>query len=327
MPQPDLPAHHILQQAAQWFATMLDEDVRQQDRDQWQAWLNAHPEHQRAWHYVEQVGQRFQQAQQQAGTTGARQIIHDTRSSRITRRTLLGSGLASVATWLIWSQTTLPGTARQLAHTLSADYRTATGEQRQLTLSDGGQLWLNTATAVDISYTDTIRHIKLRDGEILIETAKDALARPFVVTTLQGSLRALGTRFSVQQRDANTQISVYEGAVEINATTGQRLTLQAGEQTSFTASAIAKPHKAQHSRVAWQQGLIVADNISLQELVEKLSRYRHGYLAVDASVANLKVMGTYPIDKPDHTLTMLENALPIRTRRVLPWWVTLEPDH
>jgi hypothetical protein len=24
---------------------------------------------------------------------------------------------------------------------------------------------------------------------------------------------------------------------------------------------------------------------------------------------------------------MLENALPIRTRRVLPWWVTLEPDH
>ena len=62
MPQPDLPAHHILQQAAQWFATMLDEDVSQQDRDQWQAWLNAHPEHQRAWHYVEQVGQRFQQA-------------------------------------------------------------------------------------------------------------------------------------------------------------------------------------------------------------------------------------------------------------------------
>ena len=327
MPQPDLPAHHILQQAAQWFATMLAEDVSQQERDQWQAWLNDHPEHQRAWRYVEQVGQRFQHAQQQAGATGARQIIDGTRSNRITRRTLVGGGLASMATWLIWSQTTLPGTARQLAHTLSADYRTATGEQRQLTLSDGGQLWLNTATAVDISYTDTIRHIKLRDGEILIETAKDALARPFVVTTLQGSLRALGTRFSVQQRDGDTQISVYEGAVEINISSGQRLTLQAGEHTAFSANEIDEPIKAQSSRVAWQQGLIVADNISLRELVDELSRYRHGYLAVDASVADLKVIGTYPIDKPDHTLAMLENALPIHARRVLPWWITLEPAH
>ena len=321
----NLPDHHILRQAAEWFATLSDADVSDGEKARWHSWINHHPEHQRAWHYVERVGQRFQQAQQSAGAEGAGKILTSSRTERLSRRKMLGGGLACMAALVSWRYTPLSVVTQRVVGGWTADYRTATGETRQLSLADGGQLWLNTASAVDIDYNDNIRQISLRSGEILIETANDSLQRPFVVTTRQGSLRALGTRFSVQQGEGTTLLAVYEGAVAINTVDGRNHTLQAGEQTIFTASDIGQPEQAQRSRAAWSQGLIVADNIPLQDLVAELSRYRHSYLGVEPSVAGLKVIGTYPADKPDHALAMLEDALPIRINQLLPWWVILEP--
>jgi len=72
----------------------------------------------------------------------------------------------------------------------------------------------------------------------------------------------------------------------------------------------------------------VADHITLKELITEVGRYRHGHLAVDPDIEELRVMGTYLVDQPDHLLTMLENVLPIKARFLLPWWVTLErSDH
>ncbi|MCK9504841.1 MAG: FecR domain-containing protein [Porticoccaceae bacterium] len=327
MAERTVPDHAILQQAAEWFATLSDDDITEQDQTRWRAWINQSTEHQQAWHYVERVGQRFQLAQQSAGTEGVGRILNSSRAERISRRKALGGGLACMAALISWRYTPLSAVTQQVVDSWTADHHTATGETRQLTLADGGQLWLNTATAVDVNYNDSVRQISLRTGEVLIQTGKDSLNRPFVVNTRQGQLRALGTRFSVWQGEGSTLLTVYEGAVEIKTIEGRSRTLQAGEQALFSTSGIGQVEKAQRSRATWSQGLIVADNIPLRELVAELGRYRHGYLGVDPSVAGLKVMGTYPADKPDHALAMLEDALPIRINRLLPWWVTLEPSH
>ena len=42
---------------------------------------------------------------------------------------------------------------------------------------------LNTATAVDIRFDDRQRRIILRNGEIMVTTARDTQDRPFVVAT------------------------------------------------------------------------------------------------------------------------------------------------
>ncbi|HCE41703.1 MAG TPA: hypothetical protein DEV80_16760, partial [Alcanivorax sp.] len=82
---------------------------------------------------------------------------------------------------------------------------------------------------------------------------------------------------------------------------------------------------ADPARQAWSQGLIVANDLPLGELVAELARYRHGHLGVDPAVAHLRALGTYPAGRPDLALTMLENALPVRARQPLPWWVTIGP--
>ncbi|WP_052063720.1 hypothetical protein [Nitrincola sp. A-D6] len=70
----------------------------------------------------------------------------------------------------------------------------------------------------------------------------------------------------------------------------------------------------------------MAEDIPLKELVSELARYRRGYLGINPAIANVRVMGAYPINNPDHCLAMLEDALPVRVNRLLPWWVTLEPE-
>jgi transmembrane sensor len=38
----------------------------------------------------------------------------------------------------------------------------------------------------------------------------------------------------------------------------------------------------------------------------------------------LPVIGSYPSTDPDRALRMLEGVLPIRIKRTLPWWVSIE---
>lgn len=323
--QLETPTHKMLQQAAEWFATISDEDVTEQQKSAWTSWLKQHPHHQEAWQYVENVGHRFLKASQLAHQDDVSKTLNTARTDRINRRQLLkGFGALFAAGWFSWRFTPLQSYTQGYTMAWRADHHTSVGETQVVTLQDGGQLWLNTASAVNINYQTDERQIELLAGEILIQTGADVQARPFIVNTKQGSLRALGTRFTVRQQDESTFLAVYDGAVKINTASSNTQIVQAGQQTTFTTENIDAFVAAETAREAWSKGLIVANNISLQALVAEVNRYQHGHLTVDPKVANLRVMGTYPIDKPAHVLTMLEDALSVKARKILPWWTTLE---
>jgi transmembrane sensor len=205
-----------------------------------------------------------------------------------------------------------------------ADYRTGTGERREIVLVDGTRIWLNTSSAFDADYRPAMRRIRLVMGEVLIETAHEAV-RPFVVDTGQGRLQALGTRFNVRQFEGLTYLAVYEGAVQVRtAESGRTQVVDAGQQLTFTRDAIGPTTPADRARQAWARGILLADNIPLQDLVGELARYRRGYLGCAPEVADLRVMGTFPLNDTDRVLAMLENALPVQVRRTLPWWASVE---
>ncbi len=323
-----LPGHALLQQAATWFATLGDEAVTAQQRADWQHWHDEDAQHRLAWQFVETVGQRFQQASRLGEPGEVSNTLDTVRSDRISRRKALrglgGLGAICVSGYLGWRFTPVVNIAKEQTLAWRADHHTATGESRKITLPDGGQLWLNTASAINTQYRAERRQIKLLSGEILIETARDLQQRPFLVTTAQGFVQAIGTRFTVRELKGATFLAVYQGAVKIHTHSGQGLLIEAGQQTTFSQDRIQPPTRADHAREAWAQHLVVANNISLASLVAELNRYQYGHLAVAPAVAELRVMGTYPADQPELALAMLEKALPIKVNRLLPWWVTLE---
>lgn len=119
-------------------------------------------------------------------------------------------------------------------------------------------------------------------------------------------------------------LAVYERAVEIRTRESATATLQAGQQARFGPQGIDAIQPADPAREAWRRGVLMAHDMTLRELVAELRRYRHGHLGLSPEVADLRVFGNFPLTDTDDTLDMLASAVPVRIRRTLPWWVSIE---
>ena len=320
------PSHAVLEQAAEWFARLRDGRAGGAERAAWQAWLHAAEEHRAAWRYVEDISRGFAPLQEAPGRRDAADALA-TAAGRLRARRRILTGVAALAGtglagWLGWRQALLP--AGLLAW--AADVRTGTGEQRDVTLADGSRLWLNTASAVNLRLGAQERRVRLVAGEVFVETAQGGGdARPFLVETAHGRMRALGTRFNVRLDGGQTHLAVYEGAVEIRTGgSGTASVVAAGQQARFDAGRIAPAEAADAAREAWAQGTLVADDIPLREVVQELRRYRSGHIGVADSVADLRVYGNFPIHDTDRVLRMLAAALPVRIEQRFAWWVNIE---
>lgn len=311
-------SHAAMRQAAEWFALLRSGEASDSDRHAWQAWLDQKREHRDAWAHAETVARRFEPVRSPELRHAATDTLHGARAKSLSRRRVLGA----IA---ILGGGALLGVEAWRAHPvyLLAQYRTGTGELRAITLADGSSVWLNTASAFDTDYSASLRRLHLRGGEMLVDTAHDT-TRPLVVDTAHGRLRALGTRFTVRLVDGATYLAVYAGAVEVRSGGGATRIVKAGSQITFSAAVIGNTEAADPAREAWSRGVLLADNMALQDVVAELKRYHRGHIGVAPEVAQLRVLGGYPLHDLDKTLRMLAAVLPLRVRRTLPWWTTLE---
>jgi len=310
----------VAQRAVEWLIDLQAESVSPAVREKWQHWRNAHPDHERAWQRIEtmqgQVFGHLRHLPSPVKSAISRASLAPPRSPArrhaITTLTLLL--FAGSATWL---------TQEEAPWSLwVADLRTAPGERRNVVLTDGTALVLNTASAVNIEFSASERRLRLIAGELLISTAKDALARPFLVETPQGEAHALGTRYTVRLQDKRTDVAVFEGAVRITPhhTSGQALTLQAGQRASFTLDAITSPQAADQDSAAWTEGFLIAKGMRLADFLNELNRYSPSALSCDPAVANLRLSGSYPLSDINKVLETLSAMLSLEVETVTRFW-------
>ena len=309
----------VLHQALEWQVTFWSGEVTQQERDGFAQWLAAAPEHAQAWAQVQRTDAQLQALARPAAGHALR-----TRAAPQRRRALLGiagllagGGLAAYAV-----RETAPW------QRVLADHRSARGERREIVLPDGTRIVLGSASAIDVHYSAGERQVRLLDGEIFITTATDASARPFIVQTAQGTVRALGTRFSVRHTDDWIQVGVEQGAVEISPARGgmaARQRLDAGQQARFGQVSVQAVTPLDANATAWARGVLVAERMRLEDFLAELGRYRSGVLRCEASVRDLIVSGVYPLDDTDLALRILAQALPLQMVTATRWWVTVRP--
>lgn len=316
---------HALGEAAEWFAEWQAGELSSPQRERWQAWHDASDTHRWAWQQVQRVGQRFSADLEAPERQTAVGVIGRARQRRRSRRHLLG-GLASlvmvaVLVGALWQSTPLA----QWVARWGADYRTATGEITRIALDDGTQVWLNSASALDVDYDAERRRLVLVAGEVLVVTGEDP-QRPLYLDTRSARLTPLGTRFSVRERPDDELLTVFEGAVEIRTgdQAGQQQVIGAGQQASYSSAGIAPPDTAQGTREAWANGILLAENLALSAFAEELGHHYWGRIQVDPAVADLTLLGAYPLHDMERTLRMMESALPVQAHRVVPGWIRIE---
>lgn len=312
------PDHVLLGEAADWLIQFQSGPTSPAERRAFERWRTQSLEHEAAWQRAERVLGTFEQLP-----------VHTTRAtlSRLQkpgrRQILRMLGVACItgpAVWAVWRE--LPWADWH------AEIRTATGEQKTMRLSDGTQLLLNTASAVDIAFTETERRIILRAGEVLVTTGKDPgrAYRPFLVETREGTARAIGTRFSVQLEQENTRVRVFEGTVEVLPFEGfHPVVLHAGEQTVFAKDLAEGAQPVDPSAAAWEYGMFVARDVRLADLIAELSRYRRGVLRCDPACADMRVSGAFPITDINASLGLLQKTLPLRVTMLTRYWITVHP--
>lgn len=307
--------HAVLEAAARWYV-----DLQCAGADDAKTciahrqWLECDPRHRQAWERLA----RLQGKMDRLAPEIARPTLLSARARRREVLKVLALLLAAGgAGALAWRTTPLP--------TLLADQRTATGERRRVVLDDGSRLQLNTATAVDIRFTPSLRDIRLLTGEILVETARDTLARPFVVHTREGSILALGTRFIVREEGERTRVCVLQHAVQVrNRASLAPVRVEAGQQLSFDGKSLGAIQPATPLADAWTRDMLVVDNWRLDDFIAELQRYRPGHLGCEASVAALRISGAFHLGDTDIVLENLTSTLPVRIRRFSRFWARVE---
>ena len=310
-----------LDQAVAWFVRLASGQAGAGDHDALAQWRQADPEHERAWQRVQGVEHKLRGGIERVQAPVARAALSGAAASSGRRRALKTLAVAgAVGTAALWTR------QQGLWTQWTADYSSGVGERRSVVLADGTQVLLNTDTALDVHFDAGQRRLSLRSGEVRVVTAADPAGRPFLVSTRDGSLRPIGTRFTVRRLDGDstTRLSVSEGAVEVRcADGGPPVLVQAGQQTRFSGTAIQAPAPLDDAATSWTDGVLTAERMRLDDFLAELSRYRPGRLRCDPAVAGLRLTGAYPLNDTDRILAALQQTLPVQVHRYTRYWVTV----
>lgn len=331
--EPFLPEQASLEQAAHWFITLQEEPNCVKQQQAFKHWL-IRGENQIAWQQICQVDKFFSPINQHMPTSIASQTLLTSSSNahrNISRRGAI-KGLFSLAVASVFTWQTYPSAAKRWQYA-QADYNTAIGGMSEFALADGSQLWLNTNSAVNATFNNSLRRLTLLQGEIAITTAKNSAKstinnivkdkrRFFVESQLElqtVTIEALGTEFTVRKVADKITVNVQSGQVALTAYK-QRYLINQGQKLSYSNQYGGKLSTLDKTVNDWQDGKFSAYNLPLADLCKELGRYTSALISVDENIAALKVVGTFPITDVEKSMQLLAASLPIELKQRTKWW-------
>ena len=235
----------ILEEASEWFVDFRVGDVDERARERFDEWVRRSPEHIRAYMeiartYVElplvKLGGKIdvdsliayahsgenivpfddaRTTQPNAPRATSAETNHRSapakraeRTPRLRRRFLVAASgvlllVTAGAVW--WNLERFP------------IYATEIGERRSITLADGSTVNLNARSRLRVEFAKKERRVELLEGQALFQVAKDK-NRPFIVSSGDATVRAVGTQFDVYRRTNGTTVTVLEGRVAVYST-------------------------------------------------------------------------------------------------------------
>lgn len=174
-------------------------------------------------------------------------------------------------------------------------YSTGIGEQRTLQLADGSRVRLDTASRMRVRFTAGERRIELTQGQALFEVAHNA-ARPFVVSTTDASVTAVGTVFEVRRVGSETRVVLLSGAVDVaqSAAPAAPQRLKPNQQSAIRAGTARISTVNADVATSWTDGQLTFVDTPLVDAVAEMNRYLTAPIILDAPAsANTPINGVF----------------------------------
>jgi transmembrane sensor len=333
------PSREMIAEASAWLIEFRTGNPGQAERDRFNAWLCASPQHIQAYFEVAAAWselpdsdpegridiQKMMRAARESGDANIIELGTRFKASGARRRfrVSLRSGAIAASVLVV-----LLATASYL-YSQRGIYQTQIGEQRSLTLADGSTVDLNAQSKIRVRYSDRERHIDLLKGQAFFRVTKNT-TRTFVVDTGSAEVRAIGTQFDVYRKLSGTIVTVLEGRVAVANARGRvqvsgsatsdskasgvhEILLAAGEQVVVPeaiperAALLQRPRQADvHAAIAWTQKRLVFEDTPLVDVAEEFNRYNVRRLVIrDEGLQRMGVSGLYSSTDPSALIAFL----------------------
>lgn len=312
--------------AAEWVARLDGSALSDEEQHALRSWLEADPDHRAAF---EEAGSTWRELSLLRHDPGPLRDLLPPRG-----RTSLGrrAGRFGIIVGLL---ILAAGVARyQLGDPwllAAADFQTAPGELRTVTLADGSSVELGPASAIAVAFDAGERRVKFLTGEAFFAVAPRTgqEPRPFVVEAAGGTTTALGTKFVVEQAGTGAEVLAIEHQVEVSMhQNGERqgVVLSPGQEVSYSSEkGMGKVHvRDMEVATAWRRGMLVFNGAPLGEVVETLNRYRKGRIVIlDETLSRRRVSGVFATNDLRDAIETITSELGIGAKSIYPFITVL----
>ncbi|MBD0824235.1 FecR family protein [Aestuariibaculum marinum] len=174
------------------------------------------------------------------------------------------------------------------------------GGEYQIVLSDGTKVWLNSDTELTytVPFIGSERRVAL-EGEAYFDVTPNK-ELPFIVTSGNQEVQVLGTEFNVSAYRGDNMITttLVEGKVQVSDNvSNDKEYLLPNEQSVLNKQSdnINKKRVDVYPYIAWKEGRFVFNNVTLEEFLDKVSRwYDVEVFYDDDSLRKLSFTGDLP---------------------------------
>ncbi len=291
-------------EAAAWLARLRADDCTPEDEAAFRNWLSADPTNASAFDAANSVWDCAGGLDRdQRGTVPA--------GRGVSRRRLMQALGGAVA---------LGGGFFALAEYAEAGvYETDIGERKHISLSDGTELMLDTATRLRVRFNDMRRCVELQYGRVDFRVSLDARQRPFIVSAGDEVVAGGRSVFDVSCNSGQVAVVLIQGHAAIRSADGAiraPRVLSRGERLTTCAGSgpvLDKPNLT--PLLAWQTGEAIFENSSLADAIAEMNRYSTVKLSIDdARILQLKVSGVYHVGDNISFARSLVTLLPVEAR-------------
>jgi transmembrane sensor len=299
----------MLEQARTWYVRLGSEAATGKDWESFTVWLEANSLHVDAYDQVELTLADI------SPVTETPNISDNVVSLDAKRRNLKPSifvRYAAIAAVFIAALSLFATTNTFQSAPQIQQYATNIGGFKDITLSDGTQISLNTNTKIRVQMDKKTRTITLDSGEAYFEIAKDN-SRPFIINAMGSTITDIGTAFSVYASDKALQVSVAEGIVDIQSydqivrlTKGRKAVQKRGSKTLVVMSVDTDTIST------WRDSVLVFEDVPLSAIVPELNRYfKTPIVLADETVSDMTFSGVLNISDQGKMLASVEALMPI----------------
>lgn len=308
----------IRREAQAWVVRLASQRVTADDAQAFKRWCASSTAHASAFVQARAVWQDLRPAAQRAHDADARAAAVRTAPRHVVRpgrRLFLGTAVAASATYLA----VRPPLALWPAVTeLAADFRTGTGEQREVVTAEGVVVQLNTRTRIDRLRADgDMAALELLEGEVEIRTDVAGSTPAVQLTAGDGLVIAERARLNVRLIEGQVCVSCLAGRVDVRRG-GARTPIDVGRQLVYTDGGSGTERFADAAAVsAWRRRQLVFDQTPLAEVVEEVNRYRPGKLILtNADIGRKRVQASFSIDRLDDVIALVREVYRLDVTRL-----------